>query len=298
MAWIKTMALAACVALSLTGCDLMKPVKQTNAKMDRMLEQMMRLYDETFALHVDEKLAGAALNFREQGEDYIRIRALHIFLETGNPSEVLWLYMGLPRPIMSDKYGPIYKYASPGYLEGTGLEFSYENVTYVYGKTLRHQLRHPANGRILYSKAFNTLDPEFYEVLSLAVEAAVEQILLFHKSGYANEEARLKNLDRAIRVYNVGTAVQGARILQEKADLDADGTEEVIIKDRTLSPQALALSQKKDSFARDEQERIFYANSLRTLLDTLGMKDHLPKLATLVENRLGLGKEQWDYPNP
>ncbi|MCB0418885.1 MAG: hypothetical protein KDD39_14660, partial [Bdellovibrionales bacterium] len=68
--------------------------------------------------------------------------------------------------------------------------------------------------------------------------------------------------------------------------------------DRTLSPQALALSQKKDSFARDEQERIFYANSLRTLLDTLGMKDHLPKLATLVENRLGLGKEQWDYPNP
>ncbi|MEZ4750149.1 MAG: hypothetical protein R3B54_05815 [Bdellovibrionota bacterium] len=84
MTWMKTTALAACLAVSLTGCDLMKPVKQTNAKMDRMLEQMMRLYDETFSLHVDEKLAGAALNFRESGEDYIRIRALHIFLETGN----------------------------------------------------------------------------------------------------------------------------------------------------------------------------------------------------------------------
>lgn len=277
-------------AALLSGCmsELTDRMDLTNSKLDKADQKMKDTYEEMKKLHEDQKLMGTVENFKSGDQEFIRIRSLLIFLENGNMTETVWQYLGAPYPILSSTVGPIYAYAKN---EGA-VSFNFRNVSYVYDRTLSHEIAKTGTDEILYRWPIKAVRPEFHEILGLAAEDAVGQVLLLHSAGYKSEADRVANIDRARRVMNAGTTIYGAvNVANFVKETGAD------LRSRYVGTDFLAKAQAEGYFVKTVAERRWYANYLLKMVSELAMREEMPTLATLVEKRLGLNKTQWSYPS-
>jgi hypothetical protein len=253
----------------LSGCGMMDKMDATNRYVRLTYEQMQDL-------HNGQTVGGAVEIFKDEtADEFIRLRSLLIFFEKANLTEVIWQYLGAPRPIYSERVGAVDRYRVSS-ASGSEL-FNFRNVTYVGERSVWHEIRHPA-GAILYRKVLKPVSPEFYQLLSLAVGDALEQVRIFDQVAETQEQVE-ENQGRALRVMHIGTTVYGGLRL----DLPAEA--------RAVDSQFLSKSQSE--YMLSEAERASFAEQMASLLTTVGLEEQLPVLKSLVESRLGLPAPAW-----
>lgn len=282
-----TMLVALVATILLSGCmsELTDRMDATNARLDEADKKMAATLETMVTLHYDQQMMGAVEKMGDQ--EWVRLRAFLIFLEKGEMSDVIWQYIGTPYPILSP-FGPVSAYQRA---EGP-VSFNIRNVSFVHDKMIVHEIQDGAS-EILYRQPISAVNAAFHELAALGAEKAPGLVLMIHAKGYKSDKERKANEDRARRIVNAGTAIWGAADLNKLARDPA-----FRLTGREVTTDFLNKAASADYFVKEVRYRRYYANLLLRMVSTMGMREEVPVLVSLVEKRLGLDRTQWNYPLP